>query len=129
MFKDSWARDKYWELVGRVQELRGMIRGGLVDMNGPTYIATNPILERLDKLEGRLNSTKLVEKQCPTCGRVTLMKRKADTSATICYTATNASDGYIAKAECPPTFYCYGCGLTYRESTKQVLEEVKGGQV
>ena len=127
MFKDSWARDKYWELVGRVQELRGMIRGGLVDMNGPTYIATNPILERLDKIEARLNSTELVEKPCPTCGRVTLIKRQTGPVLEGTYILNDYSQSTVTMLPATPTFYCYGCGLTYRESTKQVLEEVKGG--
>jgi hypothetical protein len=125
MFKDSWARDKYWELVGRVQELRGMIRGGLVDMNGPTYIATNPILERLDKIEARLNSTELVEKPCPTCGRVTLMKKHISNTLEGTYTLNDWTSSTVTVTSRTDAFYCYGCGGTFRESTKAVLEEVK----
>ncbi|MFA5054029.1 MAG: hypothetical protein WC565_08210 [Parcubacteria group bacterium] len=69
----------------------------------------------------------VVERKCPTCGRVTLMKRQTGPVLEGTYILNDYSQSTVTMLPATPTFYCYGCGLTYRESTKQVLEEVKGG--
>ena len=106
MFKDSWARGEIrqlWEGIGTVSR-------------------------RQDDFEQRLNSTELVEKPCPACGRVTLMKKQA---ALVEYDPEASNDGLLLaryKTVRPEGFYCYSCGGTFRESTQAVLEEVKEGK-
>ena len=111
MFKDSWARGEIrqlWEEIGTA--LRWQER----------------LSERVAELE-RHQCSELVEKSCPTCGRLTLMKKQA---ALVEYDPEASNDGLLLaryKTVRPEGFYCYSCGGTFRESTKAVLEEVKEG--
>jgi len=104
MFKDSWARGEIrqlWEEIGTVSRRQGRLS------------------ERVAAQERRLDSTELVEKSCPACGRATLMRQNGPQ-------LKMRSDGWYEQP--PATFYCYSCGKKWTESTKAVLEEVKEGK-
>ena len=113
MFKDSWARGEIrqlWEEIGTA--LRWQER----------------LSERVAELE-RHQYSELVEKPCPTCGRVTLMKEVKGQGVYPWHASEIWPVSTYSTYECKPTtFYCYSCGGTFRESTKAVLEEVKEGK-
>jgi rRNA maturation endonuclease Nob1 len=83
---------------------------------------------RLDVLEGSVKALwevdlargqKFVEKDCPVCGHVTLMKRVVPPYRE---PVMDRAD-FMARYEgCKTHFYCYVCGHTFKEGTK--LEEI-----
>jgi len=112
--KDSIARDEARKALSREAVLRDAVAEWRAEEN-----------RRLWKLEEGLG---YVEKDCPVCGHVTLMKKQA---ALVEYDPEASNDGLLLaryKTVRPEGFYCYSCGGTFRESTKAVLEEVKEGK-
>lgn len=99
-----------------IQVLRARVFGGVSGVE----IYVNPLSEQVANLECRLESLEKpdgsLEKDCPVCGHVTLMKKvrgKIEYSTVIPKYAPwrTMYDEY----EHPPNFYCFGCGKTFRE--------------
>ena len=71
------------------------------------------------------NALQFHEKDCPVCGHVTLMKWDAGLMR---YDPEASNDGLLVarfQTVRPSGWYCYGCGKTFKESSKTTLEEVK----
>ena len=73
--------------------------------------------ESLDRRMSDLERTTKVldEKDCPVCGRKTLMKKLP-----VLYTWVEA----LTVTHKPDTFYCYSCGKTFKEVETKALVEV-----
>lgn len=133
--KDREARERVEWVEEKVDRHDALLYGRTVDSGGAS------VFERLNRLEAKTDGYNLadmadkigrrlaelearrepVEKDCPVCGHVTLMKAQEPP-----ITPVMARDDLMASFEGRKTrFYCYTCGKTFKESSKTTLEEVK----
>jgi len=101
-----------------IQVLRARVFGGI----SGTEIYVNPLSEQVANLECRLESLEKpdgsLEKPCPVCGHVTLMRAMLpDVPSSSMRDVDDYKNGRKTR------FYCYTCGKTFREQNGLVEVE------
>lgn len=120
--KDSLARGDIEGLKASLDRLRERVGYGTVGESS-LIVQINKLHNRLSALEAQ---NYLVEKQCPVCGHVTLMKKQG---ALVQYDPVASNDGSLVaryNTVRPEGFYCFGCGKSYKETSRTELEEMGG---
>ena len=105
--KDSIARDEARKALSREAVLRDAVAEWRAEEN-----------RRLWKLEEGLG---YVEKDCPVCGHVTLMKQRWEMVLKGVTPTSGYEDSNIA--ERLEVFYCFTCGKTFKEEKGLVKNE------
>jgi len=106
--------------VERIDRLDDILESLWTQVWGAAYpaIGNGGIVRDVCDLKRRHNP---VEKDCPVCGHVTLMKREEAPWGPWTYTCT---DKGMACTDDGTKFYCYTCGKTFKEEEKKALVEI-----
>ncbi len=100
----------------RISERLARIEAGLFgksDDGSAFIVGKRGLYDRVTDLE--VDRPWRIDMPCPTCGHVTLMRRD-QVPGLFCPALLSDEVRY--------TYYCYGCGKTYRKSTETTMTEI-----